>query len=162
MISDADKVGAANVARCKMTTKEWDESTKDRQETGQCKGIFFSCFGTKMKTRRCEREALDFCEVCTEVRRKAKDGFISLGDVKAYDIDDSYLMAREGVKKTMVFWEEEVAKRKKDKKTRADFPGISAKQMVHMIMIDGMVVKPNAKSRKYKRSAIVVQAQNEI
>ena len=93
MISDADKVGAANVARCKMTTKEWDESTKDRQETGQCKGIFFSCFGTKMKTRRCEREALDFCEVCTEVRRKAKDGFISLGDVKTYDIEDSYLMA---------------------------------------------------------------------
>ena len=111
MIADADKVGAANAARCTMTIAEWDAEARAPKTTGLCKGTFFSCFGVKQKTRRCEPfpQDGDFCTVCKEVRATAKDGKIALAEVQAYAIEDKLLMGREGVKNAMAFWDKKVA-----------------------------------------------------
>jgi len=167
-IADVEKVGAANVEKCTMAVKEWDETVGAREESEQCRGVFFTSFGFKHSLRRCEAVAKEkgMCGLCKRMREEAEkkgSDVVTVEGQKEYEIIKKALFKREGVMECMAFWDNESQKLKKECKLEKDYPYFSAQEMVSLLMVQaGVIFHDGGKGgRMYRRSAIVVQAQDE-
>ena len=168
-IADVKHVGPASAKKCKMLAKKWDKVVNARGDEGeQCKGIFFTSFGGKNIFRRCEEvaEAEGVCSLCKSMREasdKKGSGMVTVEGQQEYAINEKSLFRRQGVLKSIKFWDEESQKAKKEGILAKDYPYFSAQEIVSLLMVQaGVIFKDGGKGgRRYKRSEIVVKAQDE-
>lgn len=167
-IADAPKVGPANTDKCKLAVDMWDKAVQNTADGEICKGFFFFSFGKKHSFRKCESAAKgDLCNVCKEIREVARKHRAAEVHPRSdfYHLENKAVFSRRGVLLALEFWDKEVLARRRadklDKKLSKDYPGFSAKEMVEMVMMEGKVWHKDAKKRAYKRSAGIVQAQDE-
>jgi len=144
-IADVEKVGAANVEKCTMAVKEWDETVGAREENEQCRGVFFTSFGFKHSLRRCEAVAEEkgMCGLCKRMREEAEkkgSDVVTVEGQKEYEIIKKALFKREGVMECMAFWDNESQKLKKECKLEKDYPYFSAQEMVSLLMVQAGVI----------------------
>ena len=161
--ADVPKVLAANVSKTVIPVEKWDEIVAARPSDGTCKGIFFSSYRTKHFHRRCDATAATdgLCVVCSEMRDKAKDkAFVSGEGVQAYDVVEKAIWSREGVQQAIFFWDNEADKVWKSRKGEDEFPFFTAKEVAKMILFEGGVIANKAQNKSYRRSRIIVEAQD--
>ena len=94
-----------------MQVEEWDKLTKERGNSGQCKGTFFAFYRT-VKFRRCESRAEDggFCSLCVEIRAAVgDDGKVSCKSLEEYNVVNKALFARDDIKDCLKTWDSTVA-----------------------------------------------------
>ena len=165
-IADVERVGPANIEKCKMAVEEWDRIVKGREENGQCKGVFFTSFSGKNNFRRCEvlvAAKEDVCELCKRMRGQADaKGLVSVAGQPEYEIVHKSLFKRPGVMACVAFWKEEAEMRKAKYNLKREYPFFSANEMISWLMVDGGVIFKNGGKggRAYRRSAVVVREQD--
>ena len=67
-VCDVRGIGAANVKKCKIPLKRWEQRIAKLETNGQCKGVRFFSFGKQHSFFRCDAAAsgnlCDECKVC--------------------------------------------------------------------------------------------------
>ena len=82
-------------------------------------------------------------------------------NVAAYDVIKKAVLSRKEVVQCIAWWESEAEHIKKTEKVHKDFPFFKAKEVVRMILLDGGVISDKAMGKSYKRSRMIVEAQNK-
>ena len=165
--ADSAKIGPAHAEKCLMPLAEWKKTVASREGAGRCKGIFFASFGRTHLFRRCDAATDDdLCALCDQMEKAAAtspEKTVSVKGLQAYEVISKSLFSREGVKAAMAFWKAESKAVVAGEKQRSGFPYFEAKKVVSMLMLDGGAVFPDGGrgGRTYKRSAIIVEAQDK-
>ena len=161
--ADVPKVLAANASECTVPIEDWDKDAQRRPDDGICKGSFLASFRTNHFIRRCDAAVEDenFCRVCSRMRKSAEGKKVvsGEGDV-AYEVIRKAVLSREGVACCIAYWETESQSIVKEGKVTDEFPYFKAKDIVRMILLEGGVILHNVMNKSYKRSRIIVEAQD--
>ena len=95
------------------------------------------------------------------MRKKAEgEEAVGIEDEVAYEVVNIAVMSRLGVTRCIERWDRESERLKKNVKLHAEFPYFKAKEVVRMIFGEGGVILEKAKNKSYKRSRVIVEAQD--
>ena len=165
---DVRQIGPARQKALKFSVEEWDRCVEVRESSAvkkqaRCKGIFFSAFAKKQLTRQCDLIASvnGLCSSCDAMRKASKKSIIlSKAD---YEVVTMAVFSRPGIKDCNRLWDEEADKTSKNFKCSVQYPFFSAREILDMILMEGMVIfeEGGRSGTSYPRSACIIQAQNE-
>ena len=165
---DVRQIGPARQKALKFSVSDWDHCVGAREPSSvkklsRCNGVFFSAFGKKQSTRQCDlaASANGFCSSCDAMRKASKKNIIL--SKAEYEVVTMAVYSRPGIKECSGLWEEEADKTSKDFKCSVQYPFFSAREILDMILMEGMVIfeEGGRSGTSYPRSACIIQAQNE-
>ena len=165
---DVRQIGPARQKALKFAVEDWDRVTASRESSStkklsRCKGIFFSAFAKKQSIRQCDLVASvdGFCPSCKALRKASKKNIVL--PKAEYDVVTMAVYSRPGIKECFELWEEEANKISKDFKCPVQYPFFSAREILDMILIEGMVIfeEGGRGGTSYPRSACIIEAQND-
>lgn len=165
---DVRNVGPVNPKSLKFTVQEWDACVQARQQSAdskstRCNGIFFTAFAKKQSSRQCDLIAVNdgLCVSCDEMRKASKKEIVL--PLAEYAIVKMAVFSRPEIKDCSQFWEDEAAKVSKEFKCPVQYPFFSAREVLDMILMEGMVIfeEGGRSGTSFPRSACIIQAQND-